>query len=508
VSPGAHRSASLPTNTSDDEVTLLLARLAAAHVQLWAHEGTIHFDGPAEALPDTVVDFLRRHRDDVLQRLCEDVDDTARVLPAAAEQIRIWNSIQRMPRPEVWVICFYARVGVQLNLTALQSAVDALIARHESLRTGLTTRAGQVVRIVYPTAHAEVQMMAPAPTGELIEHSRSVAASLADLTRPPLLRVAVVPTGDPDGDVLIVATHHIVCDGMTWQLIGRDLSALYTAHHTGRTPDLPTATPFSAFVDRERTWAATCQQEALSTRCTQLGPPTSPLPLPRDPHPSRPDESGEISYFHLATEHSHAVRRTARRLKTTEFSLMLAALSALLGELTGRTDCVVAVSAACRDHQDEETAGLLRRHLLVRLRQEPQDTWSDLTLRCTQALLEAMQYPMLSCDALREAWDPQAITAVPQVLTTHLAEIPLHIDLGAGPVALQEVPMSGARCDLALAVRTINGQIRGDIEVPAELAGSQTRQRWMDRFTALLADAAQNPADPVPAPGTTVGALQ
>lgn len=86
------------------------------------------------------------------------------------------------------------------------------------------------------------------------------------------------------------------------------------------------------------------------------------------------------------------------------------------------------------------------------------------------------------------------------MVVTHLPEMRLGVDLGGGPVLWAECPLPGARAGIAMVMRKDSGRISGGFEIAGSLAGPRTRQLWLDRFTRLLVEAAQDMDAPIPVP--------
>ncbi|MET9919966.1 amino acid adenylation domain-containing protein [Streptomyces sp. NPDC006435] len=132
-------------------------------------------------------------------------------------------------------------------VTALRSAVAAVVDRHAALRTRFTTGPEGPVAEVLPfaqdAADAAVSVLPVAPGPDW---PAALAAALAsvqefDLERPPLLRAVVLDGGGPDRRRLLLAAHHLVVDGVSWRILMEDLAAGYEAAATGRAITLPPA---------------------------------------------------------------------------------------------------------------------------------------------------------------------------------------------------------------------------------------------------------------------------
>ncbi|WP_075737581.1 condensation domain-containing protein [Streptomyces acidiscabies] len=497
--------------TGPDTVDVLLEELGASGVRIWADGGSLHYDGPADVLTAPTLNRLRAHKDALLDRLPGPGADGGgiRTVPVGTEQARMLRSVRSLDRPEVWINSFYLHSGVRLDLDALRAAATDVAARHESLRAGFEERGGAFTMSVHPAAAARVTLLDTEPgeaddPGRLHERCQRFAAGPLDLTRPPLLRLGIIRRehrGRPD-DVLALCFHHVIADGIALELLSEELGTCYRARLRGTSPVLPEPQSFLGFLAAERHWRETELDAALRRRCNQLGDAAPLLTFPEDAQAS-PDAVDNVSFTTLSEADSTLFVRAVQDSRLSDFSVMLAALNVLITEITGESDFVLGVSAACRIPEYAETVGLVRRHLPVRLRAEEGDTWTGLSRRCLDALGEALEHPLLSLDEIRDRWAPGSGDDFPQLVMTYLPEMGLGLDLGGGLTMWEECPLPGARAGITFVMRRDAGRISGGVEVAGSLAGGRTRQDWLDRDAGLLADAARNLDAPVPRPHRT-----
>src|SRR2546430_8066871 len=113
--------------------------------------------------------------------------------PVSFAQQRVWLRDQRAP---VNLACGIWLDG-PVDPDAVQRAMDAMVARHAVLRTGIVAAGGVPEQVVADTARVPVDRVT-LPDGVAAE---SVAAELAErpfeLARGPLLRAALLQAG-PD----------------------------------------------------------------------------------------------------------------------------------------------------------------------------------------------------------------------------------------------------------------------------------------------------------------------
>jgi hypothetical protein len=136
--------------------------------------------------------------------------------PASGVQHGLWFLDRLRPGQAAYnlVAAFEMRGAVRWEV--FQKAVDALVARHESLRTSFAAREGQPVQIIHPAAEVPVvitSLVGQADAEATARHlSAAEAATPFDLSTAPLMRVRVF-TIEPHRHLLVLTVHHIVFDG-------------------------------------------------------------------------------------------------------------------------------------------------------------------------------------------------------------------------------------------------------------------------------------------------------
>ncbi|HEU4885877.1 MAG TPA: amino acid adenylation domain-containing protein, partial [Longimicrobium sp.] len=165
-------------------------------------------------------------------------------LPLSFAQQRLWFIQQMEPRSVAYNMPYALRLGGALDADVLERALDALVARHESLRTVFPAVGGepvQVVREPAPVQPAKIDLRhlpVDERESELRRRMREEAERPFDLATGPLLRVTLLRLDDEDTAVLITL-HHIVSDGWSRDVLVREVSELYGAFAEGRDPVLP-----------------------------------------------------------------------------------------------------------------------------------------------------------------------------------------------------------------------------------------------------------------------------
>jgi hypothetical protein len=151
--------------------------------------------------------------------------------PCSCEQARAWFLEQWEGSSALYQVVSRWRLDGTLDEAALQQALDALVARHESLRTGFPAIDGEPVQRIAAVARCPLERIAAADADA---HARRPF----DLEQPPLLRAALW-RGEDGAQRLQLVTHHIVSDGWSQGVLQREVGALYAAALRGGDAGLP-----------------------------------------------------------------------------------------------------------------------------------------------------------------------------------------------------------------------------------------------------------------------------
>ncbi|HEV2150046.1 MAG TPA: amino acid adenylation domain-containing protein, partial [Longimicrobiaceae bacterium] len=169
------------------------------------------------------------------------VERTA-ALPVSFPQERLWFIHRLDPRSAAYILPVCYHLEGPLHTGALRLALDAVVRRHEALRTVFCEAGGEPVQHVLPPDPF------PLPVVDLTTHGdrEALAIRLAgaearrpfDLERGPLLRALLVRL-DPQSHLLLAVMHHVAGDGWSLGILARELGAFYAAFASGGEPHLP-----------------------------------------------------------------------------------------------------------------------------------------------------------------------------------------------------------------------------------------------------------------------------
>ncbi|RAJ58799.1 amino acid adenylation domain-containing protein [Streptomyces sp. Amel2xB2] len=341
--------------------------------------------------------------------------------PSSPGQRRLWFLHQVNPE-SVPAYALAARVDLhgELHADDLQHALNLVAARHEALRTGLRQGEEGLLQVVQEGVSVVLQerdlTAADAATRdrELSRLLRHLARRGWDLGTPPLMRAALVRL-TPEHAVLGLCVHHAVCDGLSLQILLREIFETYRRLRAGLGPE--TSEPplqFADFVvwsaggdDPDDAWR-TRQQELLDHWCTRLAGLPDGIDLPVDRRrPAHQSFEGARLPLALGQEQTDRLRRAAAHHGVSLSSLLLTAYLAVLHCTAGSDDIAVGIPVAnrCRPELDP-TVGYLVNTCVLRTRFDAPLSLRQLALHVHEDVGVLMQHSDLSFGDLVEALNP------------------------------------------------------------------------------------------------------
>ncbi|MBV9773819.1 MAG: AMP-binding protein, partial [Gemmatimonadetes bacterium] len=334
-----------------------------------------------------------------------------RDLPLSFAQQRLWLVDRLEPGSAAYNMPYALRLGGGLDPGALRGSVDALVERHETLRTVFAERGGVPMQVVHPSLRVALPTLdlADLPEAERERAAERLAQEEAlrpfDLARGPLLRSTLLRLGAEE-HVLLFTLHHIVSDGWSMEVLVREVSALYEGLRRGggaRLPELPVQYADYAIWQREQLGGEVLEAQLTYWRERLAdAPPLLEIPTDR-PRTAERSARAKSHDFTLPARVSQGLRALSRREGATLFMALLAAWQALLSKYAGQEDVVVGTPIAGRTRRETEgLIGFFVNMLALRADLEGDPTWAELVGRVREAALGAYAHQELPFERLVE----------------------------------------------------------------------------------------------------------
>jgi NRPS condensation-like uncharacterized protein len=293
----------------------------------------------------------------------------------------------------LWLVL---RLQGSLNQEALRASLDAVVQRHEVLRSTFVARNGQPVRLISPSPSfcfttIDRRRSPSANPSEIVEKEIKPLLEQFDLACGPLLRAALVQLSS-DEHILAIAVHHILFDRWSRRLLELELRRFYCASVTGSDPGIrPLPVQYQGYVLWQREQLNSERGRKLSTYWTNKlrGLPVLALPCDRTCRTDTSTTSG-TSWFTIPQEEVSRLVVLSRQSRTTLAATMLAVFTLFLFRLCGTDDIAVGVPLSDRRRPEfEEVIGLFMNVVVVRASISNGLTFLDLLDRVRRSLVDA-----------------------------------------------------------------------------------------------------------------------
>ncbi len=429
-------------------------------------------------------------------------------LPASFAQERLWFIQQFAPDCLAYNSPAAIRFRGQLNTSVLEQSLNAVINRHETLRTTFIAVDGRPVLVITPELYLPlpvIDLRHLPPDMHETEAQRLLAADQQpfDLERGPLIRATLIRMEAADY-ILLVNMHHSITDGWSYAVFYRDLAAFYNAHLTGTPatlPDLPIQYADFAQWQRRRLQGALLEEHLAYWKAQLTGCPTL-LPLPTD-HPRPPVQSlrGGLYRQPLPAALVARLKEVSQAEGCTLFMAMTAAFATLLARYTGQTDIVIGSPVVERGRSEiEHLIGFFVNNLVLRIDLAGSPGFRELLRRTREVALGAYAHQDVPfeqvIDLLRLERDLSYQPLFQVALAMELEPF-RGLDLPGAHGEHLEVVTGGAWFDLSLVLEERTEGLVGAWEYATDLFEEPTIRRMAGHFEQLLQQLCANPEQPV-----------
>lgn len=378
-----------------------------------------------------------------------------------------------------------------LDLDRLATAINRMIARHETLRTSFDLVNGIPVQRV----HQEVKINL---IGQDIPEE-NIPAELAafirpfDLSRAPLFRVGLFRYGK-QRYVMVVEMHHIIADGTSMGIFQNELFRLYQGE---KLPPINIRyRDFAAWQNERNQSEDLAEQESYWRNLFSGEIPV--LDFPADlARPAIQSYEGAGIEFHLSAAQTGRLNQLARETGSTLYMVLLAAYNVLLAKYTGQEDIIVGSPISGRSHTDlEPLIGMFVNTLAMRNVVVRDQTFRDFLGKVRDNAIAAYQNQDLQFEELVEKLNlPRDLSRNPLfdtmvVLQNFKAE---HFEAGGLQITPYPLNSQIVGFDLTLqAIETESG-LRLFLEYRTQLFKKETAERIAGHFLRLINEIIEKP---------------
>ncbi|GLV55541.1 hypothetical protein KDH_23850 [Dictyobacter sp. S3.2.2.5] len=344
------------------------------------------------------------------------VQERPAIIPLSFAQERLWFLSQLEPTSPAYTLPFALKLSGSLQVERLEQCLNALIQRHESLRTSLVMLDDTLQQVITPELVISLpQVQVIAGTAEAQEQEVQTlimdeALTPFDFTQPSLLRVKLLKIA-ADEHILLLTLHHCIADAWSIGILVNELSQLYSASlldEEGQLPALPIQYADYALWQRQWLQGAVLEQQIRYWRSALQGAPEL-LALPLDyARPAIQKQEGRAHTLRIPAELTAQLQELSVRAGATLFMTLLSAFQVLLLRYTGQDDMVIGTPVAGRTQSETEgLIGCFINTLPLRTRLSGDPTFRELLMRVRESCLEGFRHQELPFERIVDAIQPK-----------------------------------------------------------------------------------------------------
>ncbi len=426
---------------------------------------------------------------------------------ASLEQRRTWLLEQLSPGMPTHSLSSALRFEGKLDLTALKLGLNALVRRHQTLRTCFDRSPdGDVMQRVTREASLSLGMSNPdlsagnAPETEIRRLAAAETQNPFNLERGPLFRAKLMRLDDTD-HILLLTAHCAVADEWSMRLLEHELMEIYAAQSSGRPATLAAAV--MQYAECEDLGESPRRAEAdLEYWKKVFGdiPPVLDLPTDR-PRPPVQTFAGARCELHLPLDLRRALESLALREGTSLFAVVLASFAALLFRYTDRGDLVIGTRTAGRGLPATETlVGPLANTLALRLTLGPGRSFRQTIGDVREAVTAGQKHQATPFGRVLDIVNPDRdLSRTPLFQVMCLEDVPPPPEMTLPEIRIRRwrFDPGTSAFDITLSVGRLPDGLRLAVEYNTHLFDGSTAGRMLDHLAVLLAGAVAAPDSPL-----------
>ncbi|RAJ26891.1 non-ribosomal peptide synthetase [Pedobacter cryoconitis] len=335
--------------------------------------------------------------------------DTSSITSAGQHPYYITSSAQeRLFYEHMWqddkiignVVVAYEVKG-SLDADKLQKAFDVLINRHEGLRTGFSIEDDQVVQVVHENVPFSLHDFNSQTYISLQDAVKDFARPF-DLEAPPLMRCGLLKQQGL-GSYLLLDIHHIICDGISLNILMNDFKRIYQNLSLG-----PLPIRYADYAVWQRKQAESLMVQKSFWQAQFAGEwPTIDLPVLKDRDQVKVYAAAQQVLTINDNQHLQ-IKKIAAEYGVSNFMFLLTLYYMLIAKISGKTAIVIGTDAEGRSQPGlENVVGTFVNVLPLQIQVNGSGTFTEMLETVKQCVLNALDNQDYQFDQMLALWGSQ-----------------------------------------------------------------------------------------------------
>jgi amino acid adenylation domain-containing protein len=421
----------------------------------------------------------------------------------SSAQKRVYISHRTNPETQAYNMSTVLSLEGEVDIGKMEMVFQALIERHESLRTSFVMAAEGPVQKIHNQVEFKIDCydLTPKEAKECEREGQPAISIIRNFIRPfdlscaPLLRGGLIKK-EENKYILIIDMHHIIADGVTYNIIIKDLLNLYEGKELSQLE--VQYKDFSQWQNRglDSGWLKQQGEYWLNRFKGEI----TVLELPTDyPRPPLQSFKGETITTEIDENLTRKLKAAADQHEVTFYMITLAIYNILLSKYTGQNDIIVGTPTAGRRHADlEKIVGVFVNVLLMRNTIEENHTFTQFLEEVKHNTLQAFDNQDYPFDYLTTQLDIKRLPGRNPLYEVIFAQ-GVQADQEFSIPGLQLKPFDEydrhtLKTDLRLGVMEINNKINLALTYSTALFERETVENMLRHYKEILEQVVTNKA--------------
>lgn len=402
-------------------IETLFQQLGTHHIMLKSDGDRLVVKAPKGAMTKELSDQIKTRKAELLAYLWKVQRQQKPISPAplnaplllSSSQKRLWflDQLEQANHKSGHYNLFSAiRLQGWLNIPCLQEALNALVTRHQPLRTRFHQKSGKPFAVISPQANVVIHVLESKPEQDLDQWIQATTRKPFDLEQDALLRLELVQLAHNE-HLLVLTMHHIISDGWSMGILVQELLQLYQANSQQRPNGLkPLPLQYSDYAywqhSQEHTQEMARHTEWWKSYLADL-PPIHQVPIDF-PRPEVDSHQGAHLHRLLSLALAQRVEAFAKAEGVTPYMVLLAVFKILLYRYSNQQDLAIGTPVANRERQElEPLIGFFVNTVVIRSRVNPQLSFRDFLHQIRQQALACFARQEVAFEDVVDALNPE-----------------------------------------------------------------------------------------------------
>jgi amino acid adenylation domain-containing protein len=385
-----------------------------------------------------------------------------------------------------------------IDYRTLENSLNEVIARHEALRTRISSENNQIIQAISPSESCLKLKVVdvkserdPVPFASLIEYALNETRCPFLLNSDSLIRATVFKFKDWES-LLVVTVHHFIADKRSLELIAQELVEIYSAHITKQIPRLERLTLQHAdYIHWQRNLPTDMLESLRLYWKRQLSGKLQPIELPlARPRPAIHTFTDARYTFSIDRKLTQRLEIFRQEKGFCKFVILLTCFKILLHWYARQDEIIVGTSDTSRDKVNtENTVGYFANLLVLRSIFPTNATFDQLLLEIDRTVKQARKHKRMPFDLLVQELNLEkdmSRTALFDILFQFEEQQPLKLERRDLKVQLIDTNMGYGKYDINLLLQNSGNHLSGTVVYNADIFDCFMIRQMMRHLKVIL----------------------